>query len=122
MSALQSQCRSEGFESANVTGEQIAAAVRVGAGLSNHGNILLSDRAPLTDRLVSLSTGSVPLLHWSAHEPVTFDDDRATVRVRSDMLFNQPWRPATFVNVDGEWKLTHESTCELSASLLLRCA
>lgn len=78
MSVLQSQCRSEGSESANVTGEQIAAAVRVGAGLSNHGNILLSDRAPLTDRLVSLSTGSVPLLHWSAHEPVTFDDDRAT--------------------------------------------
>lgn len=81
-----------------------------------------AESRPLTDRLVSLSTGSVPLLHWSVHEPVTFDGDRATVRVRSDVLFNQAWRPVTFVNVDGEWKLTRESTCELSASLLLPCA
>lgn len=77
---------------------------------------------PVTDRLASLSTGSVPLLHWSVHEPVMHDDDRATVRVRSDVLFNQVWRPVTFVNVDGEWKLTRESTCELSRSLLLPCA
>lgn len=77
---------------------------------------------PLTDRLASLSTGSVPLLHWSVHEPVVHDGDRATVRVRSDVLFNQAWRPVTFVNVDGQWKLTRESTCELSGSLLLPCA
>lgn len=77
---------------------------------------------PLTDRLTSLSTGSLPLLHWSVHDPVVFDGDRATVRVRSDALLNQAWRPVTFVNVDGRWKLTRESTCELSRSLLLPCA
>lgn len=77
---------------------------------------------PLTDRLASLSTGSVPLLHWSVHEPLIIDGDRATLQVRSDVLFNQSWRPVTFVNVDGQWKLTRESTCELSASLLLPCA
>lgn len=76
---------------------------------------------PLTDRLASLSTGSAPLLHWSVHEPVNREDDRATVRVRSDVLFNQAWRPVTFVNVDGQWKMTRESTCELSRSLLLPC-
>lgn len=81
-----------------------------------------ADARPLTDRLASLSTGSVPLLHWSVHEPVMRDGDRATVRLRSDVLFNQSWRPVTFVNVDGEWKLTRESTCELSRSLLLPCA
>lgn len=81
-----------------------------------------AEARPLTDRLASLSTGSVPLLHWSVHEPVMYDGDRATVRVRSDVLFNLAWRPVTFVNVDGDWKMTRESTCELSASLLLPCA
>lgn len=77
---------------------------------------------PLTDRLASLSTGPVPLLRWSVHDPVVVDGDRATVRLRSDALFNQAWRPVTFVNVDGQWKLARESACELSRSLLLPCA
>lgn len=81
-----------------------------------------AESRPLSDRLATLSTGSVSLLHWSVHDPVIIDGNRATVRVRSDVLFNQAWRPVTFVNVDGEWKLTRESTCELSASLLLPCA
>lgn len=77
---------------------------------------------PLTGRLASLSTGSLPLLHWSVHEPVVVDGDRATARVRSDAFFSQTWREVAFVNVDGEWKLTRESSCQLSRSLLLPCA
>ena len=49
-----------------------------------------------------------------------YDGDRATVRVPSDVLFNLAWRPVTFVNVDGDWKMTREPPCELSASLLPR--